>query len=154
MILLAFCFISNTRATAQQADPATALITEAIHTFFTYDAEAYGSYFIENAELINPMGMRFQGRAMINQMHERYFRSLVGQTGQVTVKQEKVSYLNPTTAVVTLHIDSKSTDAADKVVNTMSAVVMAVAQQDESGTWKIHQFQVTPVIPFDRPGQG
>jgi uncharacterized protein (TIGR02246 family) len=151
---LVFCTTLFTGLSAQQSDPAVATVHEAITTFFAYDAVAYGNFFAEDGELINPMGMRMQGRPAMIQSHVGYFESLEGQTGHASFSAEKVQYLSPTIAAVTLNVDANSTNAAGEEVDAIKGAVMAILKKDGDNRWMIHFFQVTPVHSFAPPTEG
>lgn len=151
---LVFCTSLFTGLSAQQSDPAVATVREAITTFFAYDAVGYGNYFAEDGELINPMGMRMQGRPAMIQSHIGYFKSLEGQTGHASFAGESVQYLSPTIATVTLMVDANSTNAAGEEVSAIKGAVTATLKLDGNNRWLIHCFQVTPVVSYAPPTEG
>lgn len=150
---LVFCTSLFTGLFAQQSDPAVATVREAITTFFAYDAEAYGSFFAEDGELVNPYGMRMKGRAEMITLHNGYFKSLEGQTGHAAFAEEKVQYLSPAIATVTINVDANSTNAMGTEVSAFKGVATATLKKS-GNKWVIHLFQVTPIVSFAPPTEG
>lgn len=144
----------NLNLSAQDGAPPIQHIRDAVNTFFSYDAKAYSGYFVPEGEIVNPYGMRIQGQAAIVNLHNTYFKSLEGQTGHAETSDEQVDFLTPTIAVVTMRVDSRSTNAAGEEVSSFAGMVMATLSQEAGNKWKTHHFQITPILSYDSPDQG
>lgn len=151
-VLLTLFFLSfSLFVRAQDTQAALAVGEQAIADFFAFDADAFGAAFANDGWLINPYGMRMNGRAEISQIHNMLFEQhWQGQNGSATVLEKTANALSDHVVVVSYRVDTEVKKADGSFTQQMEVVLSAVLRAEPEG-WKINQMQITPIRT---PGQG
>lgn len=76
----------------------TAVVQEFAACWNAHDMSAFGALFAPDADFVNVVGMRWQGRAAIQAAHEASHASMF-RSSQLTIENTDVRFLGPSVAV-------------------------------------------------------
>ena len=121
-------------------------------TWNSHDAQAYSRLFAEDADFVNVVGMRAQGRTEIERFHRPTFATMFAQS-KITFTDIRISYLRPDIATVDAEWEmANAKDPAGNLIPYRRGLANAVAIY-ESGEWlfKVFHNQDLPTTALQAP---
>lgn len=150
LTLIICALFSSSPLQAQDTNAALDKAKEAVDAFFAYDAKAFGETFATDGWMVNPYGMRTNGKAEIISGHSWLFDQWKEQRGTYTIKAENADTLPGGVVVVSLRVHGVHSHDNGEIVSDDLTMLIAVLTL-EGQSWKINQLQLTPV---SNPQQG
>ena len=98
-------------ATLQKRDTRAdvdAVLSALADTWNRHDMVANSAYFAENADFVNVLGVRFQGRKSIEEQHIKLHQGIMRNT-ELTMLDRSVRMLSPEIAIAHAHWEMKGT---------------------------------------------
>ena len=136
LFVFAVLVMSMTAFAGEKDQAINKLVTDFSQAWTKADAKAMAALWTEDADLINPMNVRANGRAEIEKIFERETGQIFkGSTMQMSV--EKIRWIGADYALVDVQADVQNfTDPSGKKVPSMKHHV-ALVTQEKDGNWSI-----------------
>ncbi len=144
---LFICLFASVSLFSQSAQGIWETIDQVSTAFSNYDADAFGSYFTDDAHLVSPMGHVLDGKVAITEGHRGLFASLgTPNPDVVDVFSDKKVVTLGDGLVLASFIDESTGDP-----KTDGKLAFTMLLTEDGGKWLIRSVQMTPVVPM--PGK-
>lgn len=145
--------MAESKLTAEETAAAEAMLTRFVDSWNRADAAAYGEAYWPDAELVDPTGTIWDGRAAIAQMHIELWGSIFkGSVVRGNIRRAR--RLAPGLVLVDLDLELRGFGAAPPGVDVSGGAIKCHLKhilEERSGSWRILAAQNTFVAPPPQP---